>query len=56
MVFWNFGVENDERLGSKNFATFVIETIWKELLEDGYDVSEIQHLKPKNPGWQNAVI
>jgi len=56
VVFWDFGMENNERLGSKNFATFVIETIWKELLEDGYDVSEIQHLKPANPGWQNAVV
>ncbi len=56
VIFWDFGMENYERLGSKNFATFVIETIWQELLEDGYDVSEIQHLKPANPGWQNAVV
>lgn len=56
IVFWDFGMDNDERLGSKSFATFVIETIWMGLLENGYDVSEIQHLKPANPGWQNAVV
>jgi len=56
IVFWDFGMENTEGLGSKNFATFVIETIWDQLLRDKYDVSEIQHLKPANPGWENAVV
>lgn len=36
---------------SESFGDFILETVWNNLIEEGIDLSDYQHLKPKNKGW-----
>ena len=36
---------------SESFGDFILETVWNNLIAEGVELSQYQHLKPKNKGW-----